>query len=413
MPNFLYRAVDLEHRQELEGTVEAADERAARAVLRERGIMPLDLEQFATQGPPRPSRWQRLLDLLIFRPVKPEELTLYMHQLAALIEAGMPMVATMELLEAESRNSTLKAATAAVRRDIMSGTAFHEALAKHPRVFPSIFVNMTLAGEVSGNMAIMITRMAEMLERNLELERKVKGAMTYPVLVLSVLGGVVSLMLAFVVPAFAGIYGKAGALLPLPTRILLASSAILRDHALAVGLLLVCLVAAYHWYRRTPMGRPIVDRFWLQIPYLGPLLLQETANTFARAFGTVYGAGVPILEALSACKGVLNNQAVADLISEVEQDVEAGKPLAERLKDSPYFPRMLAHMIAIGEMSGELEDLTAKAVDFSDRHIDYQVKQLTNMLEPALAVVMGVVVASVALSLYLPLFDLPKMLTGN
>lgn len=413
MTVFGYRAVDLERQASVEGAVEAQDEREARQALRARGLLPLAVKPFDAAGRGEPAWRDRLIEALTFRPVKTSQLALYIHQLAALLEAGMPIVGIMSLLESQTTSPSLRAATRRIRQDLLTGMPLAECLERHPRVFPPLFVSLVAAGEASGHLATMVARMAEMLEKDQEIRRKIKTAMAYPLMVLAVLVGVVALLLAFVVPAFSGLCAKTGALLPLPTRMLLALSDVLRHQGAWIGLAALVALGGYHWYRRTPVGRPLVDRAWMSLPVMGPLLLHQAANTFTRAFGTVYGAGVPVVSALASCRRVVDNQAIAELIVRVEEDVKSGLPLADRLIATPLFPSMLAHMIAIGEASGELEALTAKAVAFSDRQIDYQIKQMTAMIEPAMTLFMGLVVAFVAMALYLPLFDMPRLITGG
>jgi type II secretory pathway component PulF len=411
MPVYLYRAVDLERRQAVEGTIEAEDDREARAALRARGVMPLAVEGQAVEAEAQADPLRDALQALTFRPVPPLELAVFARQLASMLDAGMPLVQGIELLEGQTSSPTLREALAAVRHDLLGGHMLSDAVARHPKVFPPMMIQLTRVGELSGELGLMYGRFGDMLENELEIRRKVRGALTYPALVLVVLGGVVAVLLGFVVPTFAGLFAKASADLPLATKGLIALSAAIR-----VGwpfFVLAALVGglAYRWWRRTPQGRPIVDRLWLRLPVIGPLLRDQAANTFARAFGTMYGAGVPVVPALASCRELIENAVMADLVAKAEAEVAAGNPLAEQLQGSPYFPPILAHMLAIGEATGRLEDMTARAVGFSDREIDHKVRQMTTLLEPLLTLLIGAIVMFVALALYLPLFDLPKIMS--
>lgn len=412
MPSFRYRVVDLESQQPLEGTIEAANERSARAALRTRGMLPMAVvPDDLSEGTPHTLRL--LVELLTFRPVGISDLALFIQQFSALLDAGLPIVEVMVILEEQTTHPTLRRAVAEIRKDLLGGLMLSEAIGRHGRIFPPILVSLTEAGELSGSLPLMLERLSEMLEKNLEIERKVKGALTYPGVVLVTVFAVLAVMLVFVVPTFQGLYAQGGAALPLPTQLLLALSNFVRT---SVGWLVagvVFLFAGYHWFRRTPVGRPIVDRGWLRLPLVGPVLMVQAANTFTRAFGTVYGSGIAIVPAIATCRKIILNRAIAEVLEEAERDVELGNPFAARLKESRYFPRILSQMISVGEASGKLEDMAARAVRFSDKEIDYKIKQMTNLLEPALTVVIGLIVMAIALALYLPLFDLSKVLGAH
>ncbi len=412
MPSFRYRVVDLESQQPLEGHIEATNERSARAALRSRGLMPMAVQpDDPTAGIPR--QFQVLIELLTFRPLKTSDLAIFIQQFSALLDAGLPIVEVMVILEEQTTHPTLRRAVVEIRKDLLGGLMLSEALARHPRIFPPLLVSLTEAGELSGALPVMLNRLAEMLDKNLEIERKVKGAMTYPGVVLVTVLAVLTVMLVFVVPTFQGLYAKSSEALPLPTQLLLSLSDFVRSSVLGIAAGMVFAVVGYHWFRRTPVGRPIVDRLWLRLPLVGPVLMVQAANTFTRAFGTVYGSGVSIVPAIATCRKVITNRAVAEVLEEAEREVELGNPFASRLRESPYFPRILSQMISVGESSGKLEDMAARAVAFSDKEIDYKIKQMTNMIEPVLTIVIGLIVMAIALALYLPLFDLSKIMSGS
>ncbi|MNX89091.1 putative type II secretion system protein F [compost metagenome] len=409
MPTYLYRAVDLESQKQVEGSIEAQDDREARGALRSRGILPLHMAPLESESP-GPGWLMRIVEVATFRPVKAGELSIFIQQLAALIDAGLPIVEVMVILEDQVSNPTLRAAIAEIRKDLLGGTMLSEALARHPRVFSPLFVSLAQAGEVSGALSVMLARLAETTEKNLEIERKVRAALTYPAILAVTLCMVVGVMMAFVVPTFERLYQKAHNQLPLPTQVLLGISHGLRDHG-GLFLLLVAFVGvAFSWFRRTEVGRLVLDRLWLRLPVIGKLVVEQSANTFTRAFATVYGAGIPIVGALENCRRIVRNRAIHDVLAQAEEGVKAGNNLASGLIGTPYFPRVLAQMIAVGESSGRIEELATKGVSFSDKEIDFKIKQLTAMMEPAMTVVMGLIVGFIALALYLPMFDLPSLL---
>ncbi|HEY9899032.1 MAG TPA: type II secretion system F family protein [Pantanalinema sp.] len=411
MPTFLYRAVDLESQKQVEGSIEAQDDREARGALRARGILPLHMDPVEVETVQ--AAWvTRLVEMATFRPVKAGELSIFIQQLSALLDAGLPIVEVMVILEDQVSNPTLRAAVAEIRKDLLGGTMLSEALSRHPRVFSPLFVSLAQAGEVSGALGVMLERLAETTEKNLEIERKVRGALTYPAILAVTLTLVVGVMMTFVVPTFEGLYQKAHNKLPLPTQILLGISHGLRDHGGLIALFVVFLGIALAWFSRTEVGGLALDRLWLRLPVIGRLIVEQSANTFTRAFATVYGAGVPIVSALENCRRIVGNRAINDVIAQAEEGVKAGNSLSSGLIGTPYFPRVLAQMIAVGESSGQIEELASKGVSFSDKEIDFKIKQLTAMMEPAMTVVMGLVVGFIALALYLPMFDMPSLLKG-
>jgi type IV pilus assembly protein PilC len=409
MPSFLYRAIDLDNRRPVDGLVEAIDDRAARAQLRARGVLPLSIAEVAAEAPVDP-RMQAFVETLTFYPVKVKDLAIFTQQFAALVEAGIPLIDAMHLLEEQASNPSIRKALAVIRKDLFGGMSLSEALSQHPRIFNPLFINLVQAGEVSGSLDTMLVRLAGMIEASAELERKVKAALTYPALLAVTLTLVVMVIMVFVVPGFQSIYAKTGSALPLPTQVLLAVSGFLRTHIFLLLAGLVGLYGTYLIYRRSETGRPVIDALWLRAPLFGRLILEQQANTFARAFGTVYGAGVPIVPALESCRKLVSNWAIGYQIDLALDGVRMGRPLTAGLANSERFPKILAQMMAIGESSGRLEEMCMKAVAFSDKELNHRIQQMTAMLEPLLTIVMGLIVAGIALALYLPMFDLPSLL---
>lgn len=411
MPTYLYRAVDLESQKQVEGSIEAQDDREARGALRSRGILPLKMTPVEAETPQ--SAWlERLIEIATYRPVKAGELSIFIQQLSALLDAGLPIVEVMVILEDQVSNPTLRAAVAEIRKDLLGGTMLSEALARHPRVFSPLFVSLAQAGEVSGALGVMLERLAETTEKNLEIERKVRGALTYPAILSVTLVLVISVMMVYVVPTFESMYAKAHNQLPLPTQVLLFVSHGMRDQWAMILVALAFLGAVFTWFSRTEVGGMILDRLILRLPVVGRLIVEQSANTFTRAFATVYGAGIPIVSALENCRRIVRNRAIHGVLAEAEEGVKSGNSLSSGLMGTPYFPKVLAQMIAVGESSGQIEQLASKGVAFSDREIDFKIKQLTAMMEPAMTVVMGLVVGFIALALYLPMFDMPSLLKG-
>lgn len=409
MPTFLYRAFDVTTRNALEGAVDAESIKLARALLRSRGFIPVFLHPFEEAQLAKSPWYQRFVQVMTYRPVKPQELLQFTQQLSSLLAAAIPLIEALTILNDQISNPTLRATVEQVRKDLLSGQGFSESLGKHPRVFSPLYVNLALAGEVSGRLDVMMERLSGILESSLETHQKIVGAMTYPVLVLIALLGIVVLLLTFVVPIFVQLYrGKAS--LPLPTLILIAVSNDLRAHFLLYALSLVFAGVAFSFFRKTPFGKPIVDRAILAVPLFGEILKAQMVNRFVRAFATVFGAGVTITNSLAACRQLVPNAVIDAVLEKAAENIQNGRTFSEPLVESKDFPRVVAQMIAVGEASGNLETMMDNAAKFSAREIDYKIKNLTTAIEPIMTIVIGIVVLGIALALYLPLFDLSKIM---
>lgn len=409
MPTYLYRAYELTTRGASEGAVEADDARSARTMLRARGFIPLSLDPVEERAIERHHWYQNLIAALTYRKVKIAELLQFTQQLSSLLKAGLPLIESLAILDEQVSNPTLQEALEAVRKDLLSGVGFSDALAKHPKVFNALYTSLVQAGEISGTLDTMMDRLAQILEANLELQRKIVSALTYPALVLTTLLGIVTLMLVFVVPIFAKLYeGKAQ--LPLPTLALMALSNNMRTHGLLYFVFLALIVIGIRLWYRTPSGKYLLDHAVLKFPVLGTLVRDQMVNRFVKAFGTVFGAGVTIPNALASCRQLIPNVVLDEVLDHAAESIRNGQSLSKPLLESPEFPRIIAQMIAVGEASGNLEAMMENAAEFSRREIEHRIRRLTTMMEPILTVVIGVVVLIIALALYLPLFDLSKVM---
>ncbi|MBU6428949.1 MAG: type II secretion system F family protein [Cyanobacteria bacterium REEB65] len=410
MPTYTYRAIDVETQEQAEGSIEASDDREARLLLRGRNLLPFSVAVLNVRSAANSQRIQNMVDVLTYEKVPPKDLALLTEQIAALIGAGIPILEALRMLEDNITSAPLKRAMAGAMEDLEAGRPFSEAISKFPRIFPPLYINMVRAGEATGNLDLLLNRMSHMMGATLEIQRKVKGALTYPAIVTVVLIIVIIAVLILVVPQFEKLYGNAHAKLPMPTQIMIYCSEALRGHFILIGVGTALLVGAFRWYINSPRGKPAFHRMQLKLPVFGPLMLEFNANIFARVFSTVYGAGIPIIEAVRIGRGVVTNYIIVELLESVEASIERGASMASELMETPYFPKILARMLAVGESSGRLDDLAMKAVAYSERELDYKIKNMTTLIEPIMTLVMGVVVMLIALAIYLPLFDLPSLL---
>ena len=337
---------------------------------------------------------------------------IFTRQFATMINAGLPLVQCLNILGQQSDNPTFKRVTLEVMASVEQGSTLAEAMAKHPQVFNKLYVNMVSAGEAGGVLDTIFQRLAVYLEKAEALKRKVKGAMTYPAIVLIVAGGATTFMLLFIIPTFAQMFADFGGELPLPTKIVLAMSNFLKHWWwLMLGVAIGGVTGAKAYYR-TPAGRVVLDRFFLRIPIMGSIIRRAAVARFTRTLGTLISSGVPILEGLDITARTAGNAVVEAAILQTRTSISEGNTIAEPLRACAVFPPMVVQMIGVGEQTGALDEMLAKIADFYDEEVDAAVEQLTSVIEPVMIVVMGVVVGGMLVAMYLPMFKLVTVI-GN
>ena len=339
--------------------------------------------------------------------VKAKELAIFTRQFSVMIDAGLPLVQCLEILAGQQENKFFQKVLTGTRSQVEGGATLSAAMRSSPKVFDSLYVNMVEAGETGGILDTILQRLSTYIEKNVKLQRAVKSALVYPVGVLTVAGGVITLLLWKVVPIFATLFAGLGVDLPLPTKIVIALSNFVGS---IFGLLiLVALGGAIFglkvWYG-TPQGRFVLDTIILKLPVLGILMRKIAVARFTRTLGTLISSGVPILEGLDITARTAGNAVVERALQKVRKSLEEGKSLTEPLKESEVFPGMVTQMIAVGEQTGAMDAMLQKIADFYEEEVDAAVKDLLTALEPVMIVFLGVVVGGVVISMYLPLFSL-------
>jgi type IV pilus assembly protein PilC len=339
--------------------------------------------------------------------VKAKELAIFTRQFSVMIDAGLPLVQCLEILAGQQENKFFQKVLTGTRSQVEGGATLSAAMRSSPKVFDSLYVNMVEAGETGGILDTILQRLSTYIEKNVKLQRAVKSALVYPVGVLTVAGGVITLLLWKVVPIFATLFAGLGVDLPLPTKIVIALSNFVGS---IFGLLmLVALGGAIFglkvWYG-TSQGRFVLDTIVLKLPVLGILMRKIAVARFTRTLGTLISSGVPILEGLDITAKTAGNAVVERALQKVRKSLEEGKSLTEPLKESEVFPGMVTQMIAVGEQTGAMDAMLQKIADFYEEEVDAAVKDLLTALEPIMIVVLGVVVGGVVISMYLPLFSL-------
>ncbi|MFQ5700854.1 MAG: type II secretion system F family protein [Acidobacteriota bacterium] len=341
--------------------------------------------------------------------VSSKEVAIFTRQFSVMIDAGLPLVQCLEILGTQQSNRTFQKVLFEVRQDIESGATLADSLRKHPKVFDDLFCNMVAAGEAGGILDTILQRLSEHIEKAVRLKASVKKAMIYPVAVITIAIGVIWVILTFVIPVFASLFQNlgGGALLPLPTRIVIALSHFMQRFSL---LIIGGLIAGYWFgfrpYHRTETGRRQVDRVLLRMPILGILLRKIAVARFCRTLGTMISSGVPILDALDITGKTAGNKVIQDAIMETRSSIESGKTIAEPLKETKVFPPMVTQMIGVGEQTGALDTMLGKIADFYDEEVDNAVAGLLTLLEPILIAFLGVMIGGIVIAMYMPIFTL-------
>jgi type IV pilus assembly protein PilC len=338
--------------------------------------------------------------------IKMRDVVIFTRQFSTMINAGLPLVQALTILAEQSQNKTLSEITRKVVFDVESGNTVADAMGKHPAAFSPLYVNMVAAGEAGGILDTILMRLATFMEKNDALVRKVKGAMIYPTVIMSVAAIAVTVLLIFVIPVFENLFSSAGLALPLPTRIVMGASRFLKGYWYMV---IAAVVTAWFLYKRyvsKPEGRLRVDRILLNVPVLGDVLRKSAVSRFTRTLGTLVSSGVSILDGLEITARTAGNRVVQDAIMESRSSIAGGDTIAQPLKKSGVFPPMVISMISVGEQTGGLDEMLSKIADFYDDEVDAAVGNLLSLLEPMMIVFLGVVVGGMVVSMYLPIFDM-------
>ena len=331
---------------------------------------------------------------------------IFTRQFATMINAGLPLVQSLNILAQQTENKALKDVTRTVVYDVEAGNTLADALSKHPKAFSGLYVNMVAAGEAGGILDTILLRLAVFLEKNDALIRKVKGAMVYPGVILTVAGAAIAILLIFVIPTFQSMFASVGMELPLPTRIVIGASDVLLGYWWAIIGVLLVLAFAVRQYYRTDGGRRRIDAALLASPFLGDMLRKSAVSRFTRTLGTLISSGVSILDGLEITAKTAGNRVIHDAVMESRQSIAGGETIAAPLERSKVFPPMVISMIAVGEQTGGLDEMLSKIADFYDEEVDVSVGTLLSLMEPIMIVVLGVIVGGMVVAMYLPIFDM-------
>lgn len=391
----------------IEGELDAEDATLVVGKLRQMGYTPIAVEaQNAT-------KMKLKGDLKIpgmSARVKMKDVAVFSRQFAVMINSGLSLIRALAILAEQTENKELARVVGEVRLDVERGVSLSAAISKHPKVFSRLYIAMVRSGEVGGVLDAVLMRLADTIEAQVELRRKVKSAMTYPVVALSICILISAAMLLFIVPQFKAIYVDLGGELPLPTRVLISLSDMLKSYFLIVFLLVGVGVYAFKRWIKTEQGRIKFDAFKLRMPVMGLLVRKTALARFSRTLAALTRSGVGILEALDIVAETAGNETVAIALRDTQSAVKRGDTLARPLEQHEVFPAMVTQMIAVGEETGALDEMLDKIADFYDQEVTATVDALTSLIEPLMIVVMGTIVGGMVISLYLPMFNIIKLI---
>lgn len=338
--------------------------------------------------------------------IKKVHISRFTRQFATMIGAGLPLIQCLEILSQQSDSQQLREIIDKVRQSVQSGSTLADALSRHKKAFDDLYVSMVDAGEIGGALDQILLRLAAYREKADALARKVKGALAYPSVIVTVAIGVTFVMLTYIVPIFAKMFQGLGAELPGPTQMVLNLSAFLKGNILTGLILFVALFIFYRWYSKTDKGRLLIDKVKLRTPLLGSLLRKTAISRFTRTLGTLIQSGVSILDALEITAKTAGNRVIHDAIKRSVVSIAEGETITHPLKETGVFPPMVTQMIAVGEKTGGLDEMLQKIADFYDEEVDAAVAALTSIIEPVIIVLMGLVIGGILIAMYLPMFEI-------
>ncbi len=430
MPKYNYVAMDA-HGKETKGTLEVASQNEAIGRIKEMNLFPTKIVEADKgkdkaapadkKGKPAKAKGKKGggININIKIPgmsgVKTKVLTTFTRQLATLVDAGLPLLRGLRVLEKQERNVTLKEIIAELALSIEGGSTFSEGLAQHPKVFNRLFVNMVKAGELGGVLEVVLARLSEFMEKAQKIKGKVIAAMFYPCAVLVVATAILIILMVKVVPSFKAVFEgmMEGRQLPAFTRLVLGISGMIKDNILMTLAVVVAFLIVFNLIIRTKLGRRLWDKFKLKVPVVGPVVSKVAISRFTRTLGTLISSGVPILQALTIVKETAGNVIVSSAVNSVHESVKEGETITAPLEASGIFPPMVISMVDVGEQTGALPEMLLKIADNYDDEVDNAVAAMTSLLEPIMIIFLAVIVGSIVIAMFMPLIDLMNNLGSD
>jgi type IV pilus assembly protein PilC len=390
------------------GSLDADNTALVANKLRQMGYVPISIDKKAGPGV------KREIPIPGFsNRVKLKEIAVFSRQFATMIGSGLTLMRSLSILSLQTSNQYFTGVIDQIRNDIESGSSLSQAISRHPKQFSRLYVSMIRAGETSGNLDKTLSDLATTIEKQVELRGKIRSALTYPIVVLTLVLGILMAMLLFIVPVFKKMYTELGGKLPPATRVLITLSNI-AIHAMPLVIIgVIAIIYGYRRWVRTTAGKAMRDRILLRVPIFGSLVRKTAMARFASTLSTLLKSGVPVLESLEITADSVSNAVVADGVHAISEGAKRGEPLTRPLQNHPVFPPMVTQMMSVGEETGALDSLLQKVADFFEAEVQRTVDSLTSLLEPLLIVVLGSAVGAMVISLYLPMFDIIKLVGNN
>jgi len=379
-----------------EGVLVSDSRDAAANTLKRNGIEVMNLRVMAAQGTKS------------FGKVNQKELAIFTRQFSVMIDAGLPLVQCLEILGAQQQDKGFQRIIEAVREDVEKGSTLQTALSKHPKAFNDLYVNMVGAGESGGILDVILQRLSGYIEKAVKLAAKVKGAMTYPVAVITIAITVVVIIMVKVIPVFSAMYEGLGSKLPFPTQVCIMLSNAIINYSWLIVIALVLTVIGLRQYYKTPVGKLQIDGFLLKLPVLGDVLRKVAVARFCRTLGTLISSGVPILEGMDITARTAGNMVIQNAILKSKDAVEQGRNIATPLAETKVFPPMVVQMVGVGEATGALDAMLSKVADFYEDEVDNAVANLTSLMEPIMIALLGGIIGFIVIAMYMPIFGMAE-----
>jgi general secretion pathway protein F len=405
MPVYEYKALDATGKA-ITGIIDSNSPKEARQKLRMQNLYTTSI----TESEKAVTLTSDVQVKKLLKRIKRKDISATTRQLATLLRSGMPLVQSLSAIIDQLEGHPLQKTILEIREKVNKGSSFADALSDHPKLFSKLYIGMVRAGESAGALETILQRLAEYLEKSEKQRNRVRSVMIYPIVMLFVGGGVLTFLMTYVVPMLTGLFLEMGRDLPLPTQILIAVSSFMKSYKMLIvlGILAVGVVALKRYIRREN-GRLVYDSFRLKIPIIGTLIRKTCMVRFARTLGTLVAGGVPLLQALEIVRDVVGNAVISKVIDGAKDNISRGETIADPLKQSKQFPPIITHMIAVGEASGNLEEMLFNVADAYEDEVENSVNGLTSLLEPVIIIIMGVVVGFIVISILLPIFDMNKL----
>jgi len=379
------------------GEMDAPNEAAIRIHLRQQNIIPTKIT----------SKGREIkISLPWKKKVKKRAVAIFTRQLATMIDAGLPLVQSLEILSSQQESPVFKGIIREIREDVEGGSTFAGSLKKHPMTFDDLYTNLVVAGEEGGILDAILTRLANYIEKAEALKKKVKSALVYPTTIVGVAVIVVIILMVFVIPVFETMFKSAGQTLPLPTLIVLAMSRVVKKYLVIMIPGIILFIYLFRKYYQSEGGKTVIDRLILKLPVFGPLFQKISVARFSRTLGTLVSSGVPILDGLTIVSKASGNKTIENAILNARASIREGETIADPLSRSGQFPPMVIQMISVGESTGALDTMLSKIADFYEDEVDVAVGNLTSLLEPFLMMFLGIVIGGVVIAMYLPIFSM-------